>query len=175
MEDSTICRKYCSRCSLKKAINEQLSRTVDTDITILDLENCNVSHNIYGPYDMGSTEPRVKSLEGLQYAVNLTSLYINFGDSSDSNAIAPIANLTKLEYLDLSFSYLTTDSLHHLVNSTNLNSLNLYYNKIEALAPLEPLIEVKLQQFRNDPTSSEFYFYTSRNQIMDFRGTKTIF
>ncbi|AMP19958.1 hypothetical protein AZF37_01060 [endosymbiont 'TC1' of Trimyema compressum] len=94
-----------------------MSRPVDTDITVADLETL-TSLSIYGPYKMGSTEPRVKSLEGLQYAVNLSMLNISNGDLSNPNSISAIANLVKLESLDLSFSNVTSDSLRYLVNLT---------------------------------------------------------
>ncbi|AMP19959.1 hypothetical protein AZF37_01065 [endosymbiont 'TC1' of Trimyema compressum] len=43
------------------------------------------------------------------------------------------------------------------------------------LALIEPLLEAKLQQFRNNHDSSEFYFYVIRNPIMDFRGGRPYF
>lgn len=160
--------------ALKAAINQSLSRPDTTDITIEDLEGL-TSLYLDGPYEINSTDPRITSLEGLQYATNLTDFSINFGDLSNPDSLAPISNLTSLKSLGLLFCYLTPDSLHHLVNLTNLDSLYLAYNRLDNLDGLEPLFEAKLQQFQNDPNTESFYFSANHNPTTDFSGVKPYF
>ena len=83
----------------------------------------------------GST---IESLEGLQYAVNLKRL--SFSEISP-DSYSPIANLTKLETLDLEDS--SRGDLSFLTNLTNLVELNLgsylFGNRIEDITPLQNL------------------------------------
>ena len=83
----------------------------------------------------GST---IESLEGLQYAVNLKRL--SFSEISP-DSYSPIANLTKLETLNLEDS--SRGDLSFLTNLTNLVELNLgsylFGNGIEDITPLQNL------------------------------------
>ena len=101
---------------LKKTINIELGRAEDTDMTIADLESI-TSLNYYGPYLENSTEPRLASLEGLQYAINLESVGFLHADFSNPDSIASIENLVNLKGIEMSHSKLTSGSLHYLINS----------------------------------------------------------
>ncbi|MGZ0086895.1 leucine-rich repeat domain-containing protein [Caldibacillus thermoamylovorans] len=80
----------------------------------------------------------VHSLEGLQYAKNLTSLRISFTSISD---LSPLRNLTKLVSLDLRNNKIKEiEALSQLVN---LEELDLSYNRIEQIDPLATLTKLK--------------------------------
>jgi len=91
----------------------------------------------------------IKSLQGLEYAVNLYSL------SAESNQIedlAPLSHMTKLEILKLYGNRIS--ALDPLASLSALKELNLHYNQIKDIRPLAGL--AKLEKL-----------YISQNQITD--------
>ena len=160
---------------LKKTINNELGRAEDMDVTAADLESLN---SIYyeGPYEENSTEPRLSSLEGLQYAINLNSFGFTFADFSNPDALAPIANLVDIEGIDIANCKLTSDSLHYFTKLVNLEYLHLPGNQIRSLIPLEPFLQGQLERYYATPHPEDFSFdfYFSRNPISDFQGWKTL-
>lgn len=94
------------------------------------------------------------SLEGLQYATNLTSLALNAGMNTadgyyngDVTDISPLAGLTKLTDLDISQNRISDISA--LTRLTNLTTLNVQMNRIADLSPLKALPNVKQPIYGN--------------------------
>lgn len=160
--------------SLKAAINDTLGRPVTTDVTISDMESL-ITFQYSGPYALSSTEPRLTSFEGMQYGINIVQFSAYYADLSNPESTAALAALTQLEQLDLSFCNLTSGSLAHLGNLTNLKQLYVPFNQLDSLNGLEPLFESVHEQFLADPDTYNFYFYASRNPIVDFTGGKALF
>ncbi|WP_125583085.1 MucBP domain-containing protein [Levilactobacillus cerevisiae] len=83
------------------------------------------------------------SLEGLQYATNLSRLTLMglpqrgegpiYGGITD---ISPLSGLTKLTYLDLSFN--SVSDISPIANLKNITFLQLHYNKISDFSSLTP-------------------------------------
>lgn len=112
---------------------------------------------------------RVSSIEGLQFAVNLSELSLVGEDVSD---FSPIANLSSLKVLNLSSSGITDltvleltslasldvsegviNDLTPLENLTNLSDLNLGLNFITDLTPLEALTNLTSLNLAANPLS----------------------
>lgn len=77
----------------------------------------------------------IKSLEGLQYAVNLETLDLSENRVSD---LMPLKNLTKLTYIELDRNML--GDLNPLSNLTNLMHLNIYNNDV--IVDMTPLAKL---------------------------------
>jgi YD repeat-containing protein len=90
----------------------------------------------------------VDSLEGLQHATSLTSLYLIPGDPTkpglltSGTPLAPLANLTSLQTLALGGVDMPTTSLASLTSLTNLQSLDLRYNELTDIATTGTLPEL---------------------------------
>uniref|UniRef100_UPI00403F472D leucine-rich repeat domain-containing protein n=1 Tax=Lacticaseibacillus paracasei TaxID=1597 RepID=UPI00403F472D len=77
-------------------------------------------------------------LDGLQYATNLTSLRVaNNGTSNGISSLAPLANLTNLQKIDLDNNLIT--DLSPLTKLTSLTELHLSSNNISDIQPLSGL------------------------------------
>ncbi|NLY08884.1 MAG: hypothetical protein GXZ11_03150 [Tissierellia bacterium] len=89
----------------------------------------------------------IKSIEGLETAVNLEKLILQENDISD---LEPISKLTKLKYLNL----LRNDirDVEQLSELVNLEYLNLYSNQIADINPLSKLMKLTFLDvhFNND-------------------------
>ena len=92
---------------LKKKINIQLKKPEDSDITRGDMESLS-----YLSLDTG--EGKIQSIEGIQYAVNLTSLRID-GKCPDIGKIGTLSNLRTLDirYTD-GFNFTLLDAMPNL-------------------------------------------------------------
>lgn len=77
---------------------------------------------------------KVNSLEGLQYATNLTSLFL---PQHGIKGLEPLQNLSKLNFLALNGNQII--SIEPLGNHTNIARLVLSGNQIESLKPLSNL------------------------------------
>lgn len=111
--------------NLKNLINEYFSRPKDTEINKSDLEN--IKGYIYS--DSSSLGKYICSIEGLQYASNMTELLI------ENNLLTNIEQLTCLENLNTLFlnnNLITV--LPDLSNMTNLTSLLLNDNEIKDIS-----------------------------------------
>ena len=73
----------------------------------------------------------IRDLTGLEFATNLTELYLRNNQLSD---LSPLAGLTKLMLLDASESGIT--DLSPLAGLTNLEHLNISNNQLSDLSPL---------------------------------------
>ena len=76
----------------------------------------------------------IRSLKGLEYAVNLTTLDLSDNRISDLTPLSQMEHLTTLE-LDRNVVY----DLRPLVGLTGLTHLNVYNNEIEDISPLSSL------------------------------------
>ncbi len=135
--------------TLRAEINKKLGRHNDPNHPITKGEMEQISELELHDYTGEST---IGDLNGLEYAVNLKSLYIS---SYQVNDLTPLANLTNLIELSLSgceISDLT--SLKGLTSLTSLKSLDLGWNGLIDLTPLEGLTNL---------TSLDLYC----NQIID--------
>lgn len=82
---------------LKTQLNRALGQADTADITDTQMETLT--------YFSPSTSPVIADFTGIEYAINLRTLYDNNFTATD---ITPVASLTKLEYLTLGNSALTT-------------------------------------------------------------------
>ena len=80
----------------------------------------------------------IKSIKGLEYAVNLEKLKLNENEISD---ISPLKNLKKLEYIELQRNRIV--DIRPLKELTELKYLKLYNNLIEDVTPLAGLTKLK--------------------------------
>lgn len=113
---------------LERVLREALNKPTG-EITKNDLEKLK---------ELFILQEDIYSLEGLQYAKNLTSLSISFASISD---LSPLRNLTQLVSLDLRNNKIKDiEALSQLVN---LEELNLSYNRIEQINSLANLTKLK--------------------------------
>ncbi len=105
------------------------------DITFDDMEQLTV---------LEANQQDIVSLEGLEFAANLTSLKLAGNRIEDLRSIAV---MTGLSWLDLSDNLLTSGDLYYLTALSNLQDLDLNGNTIRDIKPLlaiESLEEVHL-------------------------------
>lgn len=134
--DYNLRRGICELMNYKDVDNAVITKRDLRRIRYLSPEVCQA-------HDNSEHGVRVKSLEGLQYAENLEKLSMvnqEFGD------ISPLANLTKLKYLDLrnvaKNGYGIKD-LSPLAKLTNLEYLNLFKAEPINVNELENLVKLK--------------------------------
>ena len=80
----------------------------------------------------------IKSIKGLEYAVNLEQIKLNENEIAD---ISPLRNLKKLRYIELQRNRIVDVS--PLAGLTELRYLKLYNNLIEDVTPLAGLTKLK--------------------------------
>jgi Leucine-rich repeat (LRR) protein len=107
---------------LKAAVEAQLGKTNPTPTQLLALR------------DLDARGKGIIDLTGLEYAANLTSLYLGANQVTD---LSPLAGLDNLTWLDLAWNQISDVS--PLGASTKLASLDLTWNKIGDLSPLAGL------------------------------------
>lgn len=113
--------------NLKTVINQYFSRSEDAEITKLDLES--IKGYIYS--DISSLGKYICSVEGLQYATNMTELII------ENNLLTNIEQLTNLKNLNTLFlNNNLIASVPDLSNMNNLTSLLLNGNEIKDISPI---------------------------------------
>ena len=176
--------------NLKKAINIELGKLEDSPITKLDLEGLSV---------LKADNLEISNLEGLEYATNLTELYLQHNKISDSSLLSKV-NFINLKILDLSFNQITDISF--LGGDQFLNLEKLYLNdqlilldenEIEEKATLkiENLLRGKVNDYLyniqvvNGYSEGEFFVWDNINEnanlsvifneVMQFGLTETIF
>ena len=104
------------------------------DITCEDMAKLTQLENS-GFYEDGSSD--IKSLEGLQFATNLSILRLNYYSITD---LSPLSGLTKLTQLNLYESSIS--NISPLSSLTNLTSLELGVNGIRDTSPLSSLTKL---------------------------------
>ena len=109
--------------NLLKAINNQLGRgEVLDDVTIEDMESLTI---------LNASSKEISSIEGLEHAINLNTLYIHNNQITD---ISKLKNLNKLTILYIYNNQISDISF--LKNSTNLSVLYMNGNKIDDISVL---------------------------------------
>lgn len=113
--------------NLKTVINQYFSRSEEAEITKLDLES--IKGYIYS--DISYLGKYICSVEGLQYATNMTELLI------ENNLLTNMDQLTNLKNLNTLFlnNNLIT-AVPDLSNMNNLTSLLLNGNEIKDISPI---------------------------------------
>lgn len=114
--------------AVRQALNKPTGGITDVDMAGLTI--------------LGAGSDGVSNLQGLQYATNLKTLYLDFNRVSD---LSPIKGLSKLTSLQL-FSNQVSD-VSPLAGLTTLTNLRLDYNRISdvsALAGLTNLTDLKV-------------------------------
>lgn len=149
---------------LKKYILEALNKDSDHEITradMLSLTKLDIGNPVSGS--------KVKSLEGLHYAlnlnrlsaigqisditpvkylINLKELHIMYGSLED---LSPLSNLTTLETLSLDCNHI--EDIRALANLTNLKSLSLSRNNIEDISAIQNLNNLEYLSFYDNNIS----------------------
>ncbi|MEW6867452.1 HtaA domain-containing protein [Trueperella pyogenes] len=118
---------------LKQCIRKQFDLKSELPITNTDLE---------GIQTLKCQASKIKSLEGLQYAINLVN--VNFFHNQITD-LSPLSKLTKLKEVNVSSNYLTT--LDALKDLKSINEIKAQYNLLEnisALKSLPKLTDLKL-------------------------------
>lgn len=134
--------------NLKTVINQYFSRSEEAEITKLDLES--IKGYIYS--DISSLGKYICSVEGLQYATNMTELLI------ENNLLTNMEQLTNLKNLNTLFlnNNLIT-AIPDLSNMNNLTSLLLNGNEIKDISPIssgKSLRFIKINENRVSDLSS---------------------
>lgn len=114
--------------NLEQAIKSLLNKKDNESLTKEDLESLT---------DVPLAGKEIKSLQGLEYAVNVTTLDLSDNQIED---IKPLGKLTKLT--DLSLSRNRLNDLSVLAGLVNLNTLSISSNKITDLKPLAGLVNL---------------------------------
>ena len=130
---------------LQKAVRQQLGMDADSPLTKADMLRLASLNTL----ELQITE-KISDLTGLEYAVNLESLAVVGNHVQD---IYPLANLTKLTFLDLGDNAISDVS--PLVGLIHLEVLRLRNNQISDVTPLTGLVNLK-------------DLWLNNNQISDF-------
>ncbi|HIX38239.1 MAG TPA: hypothetical protein H9738_10290 [Candidatus Blautia pullistercoris] len=92
------------------------------------------------------------SLEGLEYAVNLTSLTSNYGGLTD---LSPLTGLEKLMRIDVGYNQIT--EIPSLSQLTNLNSLLINGNPVSVIADDVKSSEILVDLSAEAPAAEEIF------------------
>jgi len=123
--------------NLKSVVEAKLGITNPTPADMLALTYLNANSK------------SIHYLTGLEYALNLTNLYL---DSNYITSLSPLAGLTGMKYLSLNSNSIS--SIESLAGMTQLISLNLRTNNLTTLAPLSGALSLQA-------------LYASSNHITD--------
>ncbi|WP_201004740.1 stalk domain-containing protein [Paenibacillus glycanilyticus] len=155
--------------NLEQAIKSILNKNDDESLTKEDLESLT---------DVYLSGKGIKSLQGLEYAVNLTTLDLSGNQIED---IKPLRKLTKMT--DLSLASNQINDLSPLAGLVNLNTLSINFDKITDLKPLAGLVNLwRLDASNNNikelaPLSKLTNLITldlSSNQIYDLEPLRNL-
>ena len=119
--------------NLRAAIEKALGKTSGATITRADMETLTeLSASNKGVQDLSNED--VQDLTGIEFATNLTELYLDYNEVSDVSALA---SLTNLEVLVLTGNEVSDVSA--LGGLTNLTELSLQWNQVSDVSPLASL------------------------------------
>ncbi len=125
-----------------RAEDQAITKAELAGLTELDINQFNEllpAHDLRGTADFKFAISRgIKSIEGIQYAVNLERLLLSENEIAD---LTPLSQLQKLTFLELDRNRIV--DVAPLANLTNLEHLKLYNNWIEDISPLAPLVNLK--------------------------------
>ncbi len=113
-----------------------------TRAQVESLTNLNANSNL------NYSEPKITSLEGLQYATNLNSLSFCANQVSDISVLSGLTSLTKLDFYDNQVSDISA-----LSDLTNLQDLNFSINQVSDISVLSGLTNLKSLSFSNNQVS----------------------
>ena len=125
--------------NLRAAIEAELRVAAGATITVNDMAALT---------ELDRQDAGISNLTGLEFATNLTVLYL--GDNSISD-ISPLADLTNLTDLGLDLNSIS--DISPLAGLTNLRSLNLHKNLISDISPLAGLINLAWLSLDRNPLS----------------------
>lgn len=158
----------------RKLLNSNIyGNSLEDQITIRQMENC---------WRISGSGYNVKSLEGIQYAVNITGLYLEKNNIKDigklsecnfpklttlnlsNNSIENIKPLTNLQIPNIEYIYLDYNMINSLDGLDNkrfpkLNTLRLNNNKLTNISNIKTISMPYLQ-----------YLYLSDNKISNLEG-----
>lgn len=143
--------------NLEKAIRAIISKPVGELLTsdLLTIKDCNLRVS------------DIKSLEGLQYAKNITSLTLTSNEIEDISQISELNNLTSLSLND----NLVKD-LSPLAELSNLKSINLSDNKVSDLKPLRNLNKLEYLDITRNPISDLSQISTLKNSLKSITASQ---
>ena len=124
--------------ALREAVREALDIPDEIPIHPGDMAGL---HNLF----LIEIEHDIRSLKGLEYAVNLRVLVVDRSEVSD---LTPLAGLKNLEALSVVRSEVS--DLAPLAGLENLRVLKLYKNRISDIAPLAGLINLEVLQLQQN-------------------------
>ena len=128
--DSYLRQAVCN--TLGKSVGSVI--TADDMLTITELSSDDLPYVESPAEDLKEHNRGIESLDGLQYAENLTSLDLSENRISD---LTPLAGLDHLTYLELDRNNIR--DLSPLAGLTSLEHLNIYNNFLESTEPLSGL------------------------------------
>ena len=134
--------------NLRAALESALGKEADADITRAEMASLE---------SLDAFESGILDLTGLEFAINLTGLYLGLNRISD---VSPLKGLAKLTGLDLHRNQRISD-VSPLRGLTNLTWLSLRGNRISDVSPLKTLINL-------------IYLHLGYNQISDVSPLKTL-
>ena len=127
--------------NLRQAVREALEIPDEIPIHLGDMPGL---HNLI----LIEIEHEIRSLKGLEYAVNLKVLVIDRSEVSDLTPLAGLENLESLSIVKSEVSDLTP-----LVELENLRVLKLYENRISDITPLTRLVNLERLELHDNKIS----------------------
>ena len=122
--------------NLRAVVEMALNKPPDAPITADDLASLEVLRAGAG---FGNSK-NIQDLTGLELAINLTTLTLDYNPISD---LSPIAGLVRLKHLDIQ-SLEPVPDLSPLAGLVNLENLNLKFNDLSDLTPLAGLVRLEI-------------------------------
>ncbi|MDQ0720067.1 internalin A [Paenibacillus sp. W4I10] len=122
--------------NLEQAIRSLLNKNDDESLTKEDLESLT---------EVNLSNKGIKSLQGLEYAVNVTKLSLSGNQISD---ISPLSDSVNLTTLDLSGNQI--EDIKPLGKLTKLTDLSLSRNQFNDLSPLAGLVNLNTLSINSD-------------------------
>lgn len=177
--------------NLEQAIKSLLNKNDDESLTKTDLESLT---------DVPLSGKGIKSLQGLEYAVNVTKLSLSGNQIADISPLSHAVNLTTLDLsgnqivdikplrkltkvTDLSLARNQINDLSPLAGLINLSTLSISSNKITDLKPLAGLVKLRRLEAANNnikdlaPLSKSTDLVTlnlSSNEIYDLEPLRNL-
>ena len=127
--------------NLRQAVREELDIPDEIPIHPGDMAEL---HNLF----LIEIEHDIRSLRGLEYAMNLKVLVVDRSEVSDLTPLAGLENLISLSIVKSEVSDLTP-----LVGLENLRVLKLYENRISDITPLAGLVNLEVLQLHDNQIS----------------------
>ena len=141
--------------NLRAAVAEALGKSPNAPITVEDMESLTA---------LGANNRNIKDLTGLQFATNLSKLFLKHNEISDLSPLQGLKNLTELE-----FSWTQVSDLSPLAGLLNLRKLRFHDTDVSDLSPLAGLLNLEFIWFAGDNTISDL------SPLAGLTNLKTIF